>query len=327
MPERGSTGRARAATPKSSRKTAASLSAAAMGKRLREQPKNVPQPPANWRDGELRALLDQWGAFGSFIGRRKKAGRVLREICLVVVTTRKHEPGRGKDRVKRVPRFVRWKDGRHTYRLPTDVQEVAQHVKLHAGNVLGPGDAATVGPSRGSIGAAVVHPSEGRCVLTAGHVVVGGSGAIGSPATLMSETVDFPARVVDFRQQATVDYAVIVPDPPVDCDNLFWDEYRVGPVYTPTASDVGKAVYLLDGSGNVRTLSCQGVGGQFETTGGTFVDVIQTEAKTCDGESGGTLIDDSRNVWGFLIGQLGDQYALFAPAHLILAEAGVQFIQ
>jgi len=324
MPEPRSAGRVRAAARRSPRKAQAPMSAAALGRRLREQGGAVSQPPASWKETELPRLLEAWGAFGGFVGHRTRAGRRRKELCLVVMTSRKHEPTRGG--VRRVPAAVRWKDGRHTHALPTDVVQVVPEFKLHA-NELGPGDGVTVGDAKGTVGAAVVHPQAGSCVLTAGHVVLEGGGAVRGAATVSSGGVDFAAQVVDCRQSTTIDYAIIAPSPRAGCDNLYCDEYRVGPAYTPMPGDVGSRVYLLDASGNVTPLKCTGVGGRFQSSQGVYANVIQTNPGTCDGQSGGALIDDAQRVWGFLLGKLGDQFSIFAPAQLILDAAGVRFIQ
>jgi len=325
MPAHGSTGRVRAIDSKSSRKPNAPLSAAQMRLRLDERAAAVPQPPASWMKETLPALLAQWGAFGGFVGRRKRKGRVLVEVCLVVMTVAKHDPG--KRGIKRVPAVVRWKDGRRTYQLATDVQEIAQKVERHATNVLGPGDSVVVGTAKGAIGAAVLHPQAGPCVLTAGHVVILGGGAKGSPATIRSVGTDFPARVVDVRDTGTYDYAVIAPEPGVDCDNLFRNLNRIGPVCVPTARQFGEPLLFLSPMDRAYGLEFRGVGGQFQTPEGFFDDVIYTSFGTVPGQSGGTLIDSSQQVWGFLVGALGSQYSIFAPADKILRAAGVSLIE
>jgi hypothetical protein len=295
-----------------------------MHKHLRDHGQAIPQPPRSWHQHELPRLLAQWGAFGGFIGRRKRAGKWLDEPCLVVMTALKHDPKRGG--VKRVPSFVRWKDGRHAYRLATDVLEVAPTIRRHAANVLGPGDSVTVGNEQGSVGAAVTHPQAGPCVLTAGHVVANGGGK-GQPTTVTSSGTDVAASVVDFQSQTTIDYAVIRPAAGADCDNLFSNAYRIGPVYTPAAADVGTTVFLLDGTGNVTRAWCRGVGCQFDTGDGRYFDILQTDCISCPGQSGGALIDSAQRIWGFLIGTLDNQFSIFAPAQLIFDTAGVQLIQ
>ena len=73
----------------------AEVVATTMGKHLREKGSATPQPPARWKREELPVLLAQWGAFGGFVGRRRRAGKWLDEPCLTVMTSRKHAPGRG----------------------------------------------------------------------------------------------------------------------------------------------------------------------------------------------------------------------------------------
>lgn len=310
---------------KSDKRTKAPLSATAMGKHLRQHGSAIPQPPARWRQEQLPLLLAKWDAFGGFIGRRNRAGKWLDEPCLTVMTTDKRDPKRGD--AMRVPAFVRWKDGRHTYRLATDVLQVTPSVHRHLANVLGPGDGVTVGEVGGSIGAAVLHPQSGRCVLTAGHVVANGGGARGLAATVTSNGTDFPASIADYSSQTTIDYAVIQPLSDADCDNLFRDVYRIGPVYTPTAADVGTTVFLLDGAGSVTRTWCRGVQCQFDTAKGTYFDIVQTDCISSSGQSGGALIDSAQRIWGFLIGALDNKFSIFAPAQLIFDAAGVQLIQ
>ena len=115
--------------------------------------------------------------------------------------------------------------------------------------------------------------------------------------------------------------------PGADCDNLFRDVYRIGPVYTPAAADVGTTVFLLDSAGSVTRTTCRGVGGQFDAGQGSYFDVLQTDCISNAGQSGGALIDGAQRLWGFLLGALDGQFSIYAPAQLILDAAGVQLIQ
>lgn len=302
------------------------MNAAALRKHVEAQGCLVPQPPPSWMENELPRLLAAWGAFGGYVGMKCKAGRWTPDLSLVVLTSLKHEPGRGAGEARRVPKTVTWTDSNRVHRLSTDVLEVPPEILLQRGNVYGPGDGAEFMGEMASIGAAVVHPRAGVCVTTAGHLF-GGANSSRIAASLTSDGARVPARLVDLREQGTIDYALLSPGPGVSCDNLFRNTMRVGPVFNPTAADAGKKVFVLDRHGQATTTLCRGVGGVFITSAGRYFDTIQTDPVTESGQSGGALVDQAQRLWGFLLGSLGNRLSLFAPAQLIFDEAGVQLFQ
>ena len=177
-----------------------------------------------------------------------------------------------------------------------------------------------------SVGAAVLHPSAGRCLTTAGHLFAGGIGP-GRQATIVGNGVRVPGTVIAFQNRATIDYALVAPPPGFDSENVFSGSFRIGPVFNATAADRGTQLFLIDRLGVVTRTTCRGVGGGFDTAAGTFVQTIQTDPIGQPGQSGGALVDEAQRLWGFLLGTLGDQFSIFAPAQLILDAAGVQLIQ
>jgi hypothetical protein len=304
---------------------ASSMSGPQLRDRLRDRGCLRAEPPPPWMRTELKLQLARWGAFGAFLGHKQTGGRWTSEPSLVVVTSIKHDPGRARGGVRRIPVHVRWHDRSLRHQLATDVQQVPAKLMLHFGNVFGPGDAAEYQGDRASIGAAVVHPRFGACLTTAGHLF--GRAPSNIDAHIVSDGTRVSARVVGVQERGVLDYALLAPRRGVACDNLFRNAMRIGPAYTPTLLDVGKRVYLLDGSGTATRTTCRGVGGQFFTTAGTYANTIQTDAVSQPSQSGGALVDDAQRLWGFLLGSLGSRYSLFAPAQLILDEAGVQLFQ
>lgn len=299
------------------------LSARELAERLRGKPGSVDQPPPEWLHEVLPDLERRWGACGSFLGSKRVGRRWTAEPCLSVLTLAKRDVRRTRDGIQRVPALVRWRDGRCSGSLSTDVIEVEDSITLHA-PVFGTADAAATAGGGATVGA-VVHRGTGeRWLTTAGHLMPGA--AVGTPVRVRSGGAILTTTLAEHRMAGTVDYALLRPPPGSPCDNLFQDLLRIGPVFTPTLADRGRRLFVLHGSERATPTVCRGVNGRFTAGGITYVNVIQTDPTTLDGESGGALVDDSMRLWGFVLGTAGRRFSFFAPAELILHVAGVRLV-
>jgi hypothetical protein len=122
--------------------------------------------------------------------------------------------------------------------------------------------------------------------------------------------------------QGSIDYALLRPLNAIQCDNLFRDQIRIGPIYYPTPVDVEMDVMILDRFGRAVRTTCRGVNASIESRGVTYDGLITTDGVTQGGQSGGALIDDANRLWGFLIGRVGD-LSVFVPAYTVFVHAGV----
>ncbi|MED5621842.1 hypothetical protein [Ideonella sp. BN130291] len=255
------------------------------------------QPPASWMQDELPALLERWYAFGAFVGHRHRRRRRVNELCLVVMTSDKHAPS-PTSAVAAIPQRVHWQEGRNEFSLPTDVIGLPAEFEHQAGTVFGPGDVSSANGEVSSIGAVV-----------------------------QSGVNRIACNVIERRQKGSVDYALLSPTGSARLDNLFRDQVRIGPVYTPGPADLHRTVYLLHGDGGIRRTRCSGVNGSFNAPGATYNNLILTDAVSESGDSGGALVDDGNRLWGFLLGRLDVRFSFYVPAQIVLDVAGVSLFQ
>lgn len=279
-------------------------------------------PPDSWMREQLPALLNRWFAFGAFVGYRRK--RRQRELCLVVLTSDKHTPVRSSG-ITAIPSHVRWRDGKQAFHLPTDVIQVPPEFEQQAGTVFGPGDATAAGGKVASVGAVVHHANVGLCLTTAGHLF-SGSGST-NEVQVRSGMSQLACRVIEKRQQGSVDYALLRPTAGGQLDNLFRDQVRIGPAYTPGTDDLRRTVYLMHGDGGLLQARCTGVNGHFNSTQGSYRNLILTDAISDDGHSGGALVDAKNRLWGFLLGRFGNDFSFYVPADIVFGVAGVTLFQ
>ncbi|HKQ15482.1 MAG TPA: hypothetical protein VJT80_18750 [Steroidobacteraceae bacterium] len=260
----------------------------------------------------------KWGAFATYLGRKKRHGRWTSEVALVCLVESK-QPLEEIPKQQRIWKAAQWKERRRTYRIPTDVVAATPDLQLQQGVVLGPGDGAIFGAADATIGAAVDHPVFGRCLTTAGHLF-GGPAAVGSLAQARASGLQFNVLVKRCVLQLAADYALLQPTNPADCDNLFRDRVRIGPVFVPTVADQNKPLFVLDQNGAVPTI-CRGVHARLNTVVGVFEDVILTTPVTTAGMSGAALVDSDSRLWGFLLGTFAGS-SFFMPANLLLTQEG-----
>lgn len=279
-------------------------------------------PPPAWWEQTLPGVLQQWGAFGAYLGFKTVAGRRTRQLCLVVQTLSKHDPRRSSG-IKRIPARIRWRDGRIAYSLPTDVLERTNVFERQVGAIFGPGDLAAFSGNVATIGAAVSHRLRGRCLLTAGHLLPPSVPA-GTAVQTRANGIALNTRLVGHARKGSVDYALLAPVRAAPLDNLVEDALRIGPVYTPTRRDVGRRVRVVRQDGRFHATVCRGVSHHFvDSTGEFFANTILTGPITVPGDSGGALVDEDNLLWGFLVGQSPGVHSAFAPASMVLHAAGV----
>lgn len=278
-------------------------------------------PPPQWWSQDLPGLLRDWRAHGAYLGHKVIDGDETGRLSLVVQTLWKHTPGRAAG-ASRIPKQLRWRDGRYAYVLDTDVVECTACMERQRGPVYGPGDVARVGGSGSTIGAAVNHARHGRCLMTVGHLF-SSSPPPGTRVQVDSRGGSVATQVVGYAEKGSIDYAILRPLMAAPVDNLVQDTVRIGPVYTPTFRDVGTPLRVVRQDGQFWPTRCEGVQQHFVDQGVFYANMILTTGVTRPGDSGGALVDEAERVWGFLIGERSGIYAAFVPAHLILHAAGV----
>lgn len=301
-------------------------SASALARKRRDQG-HVSRPPARWMREELPRLLELYGAFGFHIGMKRRGGRWLRQPAMVFLTVKKGDARERAAGSAKIPKAISWKDGKRRHSLPTDVHEICVDFELQLKTAFGPGDGATFGGSSALIGAAVRSPEHGSCVLTAGHLFGSTHSNEGADVAVQSGQLLATALAVEVIVDNEVDYALLKLPNDVECDNLFDDQIRIGPVYTPTEADLGADLYILGRSGFARHTICRGVNQRLQFGHRVLSGVIATDAVTKKGQSGGALMDASNRLWGFLLGALPGQFSIFVPAQSIFDMAGVFLVE
>ena len=277
-----------------------------------ESDQNNRAPPEAVRHRWHADALKTWGVIGTYLGRKRVKGKWTKELALICLVEQKLEMSAVR-KEQRIPKRVRWQERGRGHWLRTDVVQGDATVELQQG-ILGPGDGVR-SVSSGTLGAVIDHPVFGRCVMTAGHVC-GGPPGEGKHAVAASGSHRFDVTVKRCQLQRTVDYAVLQPAAGSECDNLFQDRVRIGPVLTPTASELGKPVFILTDAGAIRAM-CRGIHARLQTAVGTYEDLILTTPVTRPGMSGAALVDSKGHLWGFLLGIIG-QHSVFMPATLPL---------
>jgi hypothetical protein len=190
--------------------------------------------------------------------------------------------------------------------------------------VFGPGDRVRLGTELATIGAVVTHPQQtGLCLLTAGHVIPPGT-QLGTPVEAWADATFLPTQLMSYAQQGSLDFALLRPLQAAQLDNLVKDHWRIGPVYVPTAADVGGGVFVVRQDGLMYPTTVRGVAHHFTSPNGTFyADLILVDEVTTGGDSGGALVDREGRVWGFLIGVMPNRLSVFTPAFRLLQGASV----
>ena len=265
-------------------------------------------------------LLETYGAHGYQFGRKHSGGRWRQQPAITFFTKRKHDPASGAE-IARIPTWLTWTDGKRRHRLRTDVIELADALELQAG-VFGPGDGMQFGAQVASIGAAVNRPGAAALLTTAGHTF-GHRQNEGQTVTISSGAETAQAKVEISIVQGSIDYALLSPIDAVQCDNLFNDQIRIGPLFHPTLGDVDTPLMVLDRFGRATPTQCRGVDATIESRGVTYDGLITTDPVTVPGQSGGALIDYTNRLWGFVIGRIGPTVSIFVPAHVVFTDAGV----
>jgi hypothetical protein len=269
----------------------------------------------------MPTLLKKYGAVGCRFGQRMEKGKWTKELGITFLTSSKGSTPRGSLERQRVPKWIEWKDGRARHRLRTDVVQSQALITLQSGTVYGPGDGVSAGPEVASIGAVVIRPNAGRFLTTAGHFL--GDGAQNLQVTVNAGGDSVQGVCVESVCKAAMDYALLQLDGQLDLENLFAGQFRIGPVYTPTLADCPADVSVLDRFGNLIGTTCRAVGSTRVSGGVTYSGLIETDAVTVAGQSGCPLIDERNRLWGFLIGRIGNEASVFAPAETIFNFAGV----
>lgn len=287
---------------------------------------HVASPPPDWIAQVLPGLLEAYGAFGYQLGMKRERGRWLRQPSLVFLTEKKGAPqarGIGKTTI---PKFLTWQDGKRRHRMPTDVIEVAAQIELQAATVFGPGDGAEFRSEVATVGAAVRSPLHGDCLTTAGHLL-GGSHNVGRQVKVDSGGLRVVATAAEVVVSNATDYALLKLPMSSPCANLFRDQIRIGPVFTPTSMDLGTVVHVLDRFGRATPTVCRAVDQRLFGISAGFKGVIVTDPVTQPGQSGGALIDGSNRLWGFVLGAMPGRFSVFAPAQSVFDSAGVSLIK
>ncbi len=272
--------------------------------------------PPRAESERIHECARKWRVFGTFLGQKKKRGRWTSEVAIVCLTTDEKRPVRQIDKRRRIPKSVSWTERRRRFKIRTDVIRAVPEMVLQLGTVLGPGDGVRFGTSTATVGAAVDHPHFGRCLTTAGHLFSGPSDE-GATAIAVSNGASISTRVMRCVRAFGIDYALLRAAAQADCDNLFQDLIRVGPLHVPGVADFGKQLFVLDNERDSVETRCRGIHARLEIGNDVYEDVILCDRVTAGGQSGAALIDADNRIWGFLIGALNG-FSVFMPAETLL---------
>jgi hypothetical protein len=302
----------------------------------------VPSPSA--LQAAYADLVARPNVQGCYVGQKSRGGRRTAEPALVCVVSEKVARADLHPRRELLPRTVSWPSGtRARGRIQTDVQTLSGRF-VPAASVAGPGDAVvkpggTPGVSpRATAGLAVMHPTYGPLITTAGHLVLAPpmTGTVvwppeARPLVRVSAGpgADVPCLVLKATCTDIADYALLAPRPPLACQNLYRDTHPVAPPYLPSPADLGAPLLVLSAAGAKRT-TFRGIHGFLPAgNAGMMRGLIVTDFATAPGDSGACLIDVKGRVWGLLVGFSileGRPCSVFIVAELLLALEKAAFL-
>jgi hypothetical protein len=295
-----------------------------------------PKAPVLPGPAKLRAIYSELRSLpniqGCFIGWKRRKGRTTRRLAIVCcvqekIADRKLEPG------NRVPSTIDWQVTTKRRRsLPTDVQTAGSHGLQSGAEIIGPGDLVSgIGGAsnleRGTIGVIMSHPTFGRTLTTAAHVLDASTPGtvtfprgsepvidIGPNGRLDGTRV--PGIVHCLVITETADYAVISAVSDTELDNLYLDRQQLGPPHIPTATIIGSSAFALTSRGRRHTI-VRGIQGALQIGPLSLRDLILVDQCTRAGDSGCCLIDHDSRILGLLEGVTefdGQSYSVFSSA-------------
>jgi hypothetical protein len=212
--------------------------------------------------------------------------------------------------------------------LKIDVQAVRRRFYWQNDqNTLGPADQVQFIDDRASSGMVIQHPEFKRALTTAAHLFPSGTSA-GAKVIVKSRDQVFETKLSRAMFSSSLDYALLEVNDGDPSDNLFRDTIRLGPVYVPTIpEDIDRQVFVLAPNGKVIQTRCRGINARITLPSGRLLtNLILTDAVTSGGQSGTSLIDSKRRIWGLLRGALYNKYSAFMPAHLVLSQENATLV-
>jgi hypothetical protein len=294
--------------------------------------------------GNLPELYDRLSAIrnvvGSYVGFKTTNGRVTRTPSIVCVVKQKLPEPRIKRADDRIPKKLAWRDVSGTlHEVRTDVVESRQKLKYQS-SFAGPGDDVRAASGEfACLGIALAHPTLGRVVTTAAHVLQRTPGIVQfvpsqAPRVRIADfrggSVTFDASVLKIHLTEQGDYALLQPLGAVPCANLYRDDTVLSRPYFPGPGDLGREVVVL-GAVQPRQTTFRGLSARLfnHPAGIRMSNLLITDDVTEAGDSGACLADVERGdlrVWGLLVGSTtidGRPVSVFssALAPLLLEQA------
>ena len=264
----------------------------------------------------LQAIVDRLSTVanvvGCFVGHKRTGRRKTKQLSIVCCVDKKVAVAQ-LPRADRLPRTIRWTEGRRFVRkIPIDVQEWGASGRQAF--FAGPADRLTnpADGERATVGIAVDVPLHGAVLTTAAHAVITGPGDVtfgdNPPALTLtnvgaSETMNATVRRATWTDAA--DFALLKLDDGAPT-NLFEDRLLVSSPFFPLPTDIGRTVFCLTTRG-MAPMRYEGgaasipVGG-FPVTSALLTTALPGTEGTKSGDSGCCLVDDQFRLWGLLVG-------------------------
>jgi hypothetical protein len=260
-------------------------------------------------------VADRQHVVGCYVGCKTKGRKRTRRASLVCLVKKKVKPARLRGPGQLIPKRIAWTDiNGNSHEFPTDVVECNGRVKPQA--FAGPGDdvLTTLGEFA-SVGFALLHPTLGTVITTAGHAFTKSAGIVefvpaNAPLARLSAFREGPAtcdaQVLKIHLTDKGDYALLRPLQSVPCANLFRDESPISRPYIPGTGDLNRELIVLSAAGP-RSTFFRGVFGQLlhQPSGVAMRNLLLTDRATVPGDSGACLVDvfnQELRVWGLLVG-------------------------
>jgi hypothetical protein len=293
-------------------------------------------------DQPVQEVLKKPNVVGCYVGYKvteRKRTDVLSLVCLVSSKVRRRDLAPD---TELIPGHVEWRDARGTRRrVRTDVRHWSRGFTL-TNAVAGPGDEAQTEDAAATVGFALIHPTLGPVVTTAGHLVASTPGSVEIPpgqsvairlANVSGDSSSGEARAVKVVLTKDADYALLSPTD-IPCGNRYRDLTPVAAPFVPTASDVGRKLVLLAARG-AQPATLVGISGVSleHPIVGEMRGLLVAKTDSIDGDSGACLVDvrpgGEMRVWGLLVGNGvvdGTPCALFMSALVPLALEGALYL-
>jgi hypothetical protein len=293
-------------------------------------------PAGRVLEENVRGLMNYPNVVAAFIGKKQRKRKDTGQLS-IVCGVREKVPEKDLEPRHVIPKNLELAvTPARSSRVSTDVIPIHGSFSVQS-TVLGPSDIAFPGGvNKSTIGIAVRHPTFGKVITTAGHAIPQGFGTGGKMVVASGGSSFIAELAAEPRINQSTDHALLRPENQDLVGNFFRDVTPLGPPYIPDPDhDVGKQLFVLPAERDIVPVVCRGLRGSVRVGANLVMnDLILTDLRTEDGDSGACLVDGNWRAWGLLLGifETGDDqgnigsFSVFIPAFRVIFLESAQYL-